>query len=547
MQDAYDEPVTGAEVNAPSATSGQAAAEESANAAGGSSASIIARLAPAMPSRSWIGWLGPLAVTLIGGILRFASLGRPNGIAFDETYYPFEALSYLRYGYEQGKVDKANEILLSFTGDWHALNIFNGEPAFVVHPPLGKWTLALGELMFGANPFGWRFPMAVLGTLSILIVARTMRRMTRSDLIGTLAGLLLALDGMHLVLSRTGLLDMTLSFWVLVAFALLVLDRDVTRRRLARRADVDTWQGTRWGPPLGLRPLRWAAILALGLACSVKWSGMYFAVAFLLMSLVWDVGARRIVGVRSPWVATAARSLPSTVAIAGGGIVAVYLASWTGWFLNPDAYGRAWADAHPSSWIPASVRSLWHYHAEAWNFHVTLSSPHAYASNPLSWPFQSRPTSFFWEAPKLGEKGCEVDSCAQEVLALGNPVIWWVGIVAIIHQAWRWLARRDWRSGAVLVGIAAGWLPWMLYLNRTIFTFYTVVFVPYLVMALAMTLGALLGPSTGSPTRRRWGAFAVGAIVLLVVIVAWWMYPVWTGVVMPRSEWQLRMWMPTWI
>ena len=508
---------------------------------------LAARLYPAMPSRGILGWIGPLAVTIIGGILRFASLGRPNGIAFDETYYPFEALSYLRFGYEQGKVEKAHEILLGSDGNWRLLNIFTGDAAFVVHPPLGKWTLALGELMFGATPFGWRFPMAVLGTLSILIVARTLRRMTRSDLIGTLAGLLLALDGMHLVLSRTGLLDMTLSFWVLVAFALLVLDRDRMRHRLSLRDDLDLWAGTKWGPYLGLRPLRWAAIGALGLACSVKWSGMYFAVAFLLMSLVWDAGARKAIGVRHPWVATAIRGLPSTTLVAAVGIVAIYLASWTGWFLNPDAYGRTWADTHPASWIPASLRSLWHYHADAWNFHVTLSSPHAYSSNPLSWLLQTRPTSFFWEAPKLGEKGCEVASCAQEVLALGNPIIWWVGIVAIVHQLWRWAARRDWRSGAVLVGIAAGWLPWMLYLNRTIFTFYTVVFVPYLVMALAMSLGALLGPATGSRVRRRWGAFAVGAIMLLVVLVAWWMYPVWTGMVLPYDEWQLRMWMPTWI
>ena len=66
------------------------------------------------------------------------------------------------------------------------------DPAFVVHPPLGKWTIALGEYVFGATPFGWRIAVAILGTLSILMVARITRRLTRSNLIGTLAGFLLA-------------------------------------------------------------------------------------------------------------------------------------------------------------------------------------------------------------------------------------------------------------------------------------------------------------------------------------------------------------------
>ena len=115
------------------------------------------------------------------------------------------------------------------------------------------------------------------------------------------------------------------------------------------------------------------------------------------------------------------------------------------------------------------------------------------------------------------------------------------------HKCWRWIARRDWRAGAVLVGIAAGWLPWLLYLNRTIFTFYTIVYVPFVVTALAMSMGTMIGPSSASESRRRWGALAAGALLLLIVLVAWWMYPIWTGQVLPYEQWKLRMWMPTWV
>ena len=87
--------------------------------------------------------------------------------------------------------------------------------------------------MFGVTPFGWRFVTAVLGTLAVLMVARIGRRLTRSTLLGTIAGLLLALDGLSIVLSRTAILDGIVAFFVLAAFGALLVDRDRMRSRLA--------------------------------------------------------------------------------------------------------------------------------------------------------------------------------------------------------------------------------------------------------------------------------------------------------------------------
>ena len=511
-------------------------------------ASLPLRLFPPMPSSGLRGWIGPIIVTVIGGLLRFVNLGQPNKLIFDETYYAKDALSLLRFGYEKQFVEKADELLLQSDGNWHTIEIFKEPAAFVVHPPLGKWTIAAGEYLFGVTPFGWRFSVAVLGTLSILMIARITRRLTRSDLIGSIAGLLLAVEGVHLVLSRTGLLDMILMFWVLAAFGLLLIDRDRMRRKLGEivsRDGIDNL-ATQWGPRLGLRPYRWAAAAALGLACSVKWSGLWFLALFAIMSVVWDVSARRAVGVRRPWAATILRDAPlaglSFVAIAA----VVYLVSWSGWFLTEGGWDRAWAASQPDSILPAALRSLFHYHAEAWRFHVGLDSGHAYDSNALSWPFLTRPTAFYWNAIKDGSQGCPTDNCAAEVLALGNPIIWWAAIFALLHQVWRWVGRRDWQAGAILIGVFAGWVPWLLYLDRTIFSFYTVVYVPFVVMALAMTLGTILGSAAASAKRRRNGALVVGLFLLVVIAAAWWFYPIWTGEMIPYDSWRLRMWMPTW-
>ncbi|MGC5016893.1 phospholipid carrier-dependent glycosyltransferase, partial [Streptosporangium sp. DT93] len=167
------------------------------------------------------------------------------------------------------------------------------------HPPLGKWMIGVGEQWFGMTPFGWRFAAAVVGVVSILILARTARRMTRSTMLGCLAGLLLAVEGLHLVLSRTALLDIFLMFWVLAGFACLVVDRDHSRARL-----VDWYERSPLsdrGPHLGVRPWRLAAGLCLGAACAVKWSGAFYLIAFAVLSLAWDAGARRAVGLRRPY------------------------------------------------------------------------------------------------------------------------------------------------------------------------------------------------------------------------------------------------------
>ena len=520
---------------------------------------LAEQLHPPMPDDRLVGWIVTLGVTALAAVLRFVDLARPHAVVFDETYYMKDALSFLRFGYEHTTVDKANDIILGGNGDWRTVDVFTGTGSFVVHPPVGKWTIALGEYLFGVTPFGWRFMPALLGTLAVLVTVRIGRRLTRSTLIGGLAGFLLAIDGMAIVMSRTALLDGTLMFWGLVAFACLLLDRDRTRRRLADHVlgfqtdrDAIAALGAGIGPLTGLRPWRWAAGLALGLACATKWSGIWFLVAFGLMTVVWDIGMRRSIGVRveQAWRGALLEGLAAMVSIVGTAVV-VYVASWVGWLRTDGGYDRQWAATNPADgpwgFVPDALRSLWHYHSEMLRFNTTLSSPHSYQSNAWSWLLQTRPTSFFYESYDLGSHGCTVDKCSAEVLALGNPFIWWGATAALIYLAWRWFTRRDWRAGAVVLAILAGWAPWLGFQGRTIFTFYSVAFVPFMCLALALMLMTWLGPPGASLARRRTGVIWVGLYVLLCVAGSWFFYSIWTAETIPYTLWHIHMWFPTWV
>ncbi len=507
-----------------------------------------------------VGWVGPLLVTLVAGLARFWNLGSPKAVIFDETYYAKDAWALIHRGFEVNWPKDANDKILATGGHVPIPH----DASYVVHPPVGKYVIGIGEWMFGFDPFGWRFMTAVLGTLCVLMVCRIGRRIFRSTFLGCLAGALLAVDGLSYVMSRTALLDSVLVFFVVAAFGCLILDRERTRGQLAAALPVDEH-----GLPhpdaevaatlrLGRRPWRLLAGLCLGLGAATKWNGFIFLAAFALMSVLWDVGSRRVAGAERPYRAVLRRDVVpafvSTVPVA----VATYVLSWLGWILSPDdgtgGYFRNWAVTDGKgggwSWLPDWVRSMWHYEHEVWNFNTTLSSPHTYQSNPWSWLVDGRPVSYFYESPKPGAQGCPTDAtekCAREVLALGTPLLWWAACFALLYVLWRWFFRRDWRAGAILCGVAAGYLPWFNYQERTIFYFYAVVFAPFLCLALAMMLGAIIG-KPGSPERRRViGAAAAGGLVLLIAWNFIYFWPIYTGDAIPVDSWRSRMWLDTWV
>lgn len=495
------------------------------------------------------GWVGPLLMAGLGGILRFWSLGRPHQLVFDETYYVKQGVSMLDHGVEMRVPDSLKTPDVLFTHG--TTTVFGTEGDMVVHPPVGKWVIAAGEWLWGpASSVGWRFSVAVLGTLSILMVGRAARRMFGSTLLGTIAAFLLAFEGHHFVHSRTGLLDLIVMFWALAAFCALLIDRDRSRERLARSVGVvprNTGIGT--GPWLGARPWRWVAGVCLGLAAGTKWSGLFFLVAFGLMTVWWDMGARRAAGIRH-WAfgAVAKDGILAFVAMVGTAFV-TYAVSWTGWFVTRTGYQRTWAETHQDEgiqWLPESVRSLIHYHQDIYNFHVGLRDDHPYKSNPWSWIVQGRPTSFFYEGPKRGEDGCTVDFCSKAITSVGTVTIWWLATMALAFLLWHWILRRDWRAGAILAGFAGGYLPWFMYQQRTIYAFYSVAFVPWVVLAATFVLGLVLGGRKVSRARRLVGIVAVGGYCLLTLAVFAFFWPVYTAQVIPYGQWFLRGWFPSW-
>lgn len=174
-------------------------------------------------------------------------------------------------------------------------------------------------------------------------------------------------------------------------------------------------------------------------------------------------------------------------------------------------------------------------------FHTGLTEKHSYQANPWSWIIMGRPTSFFYESPK----GCGSKSCAQEVLALGTPILWWLGAIALLvligvnlHN----FAMRELDMASLIpfLGIVAGYLPWFFFQKRTVFTFYAIAFEPFVILAIV-----LLAKLAYEYDERMKYVIALAVIAIAINFI--YFYPIFTGTITTYEAWYSRMWWSSWI
>ena len=428
--------------------------------------------------------LSAATLGLVALIFRIWHLQYPKGFVFDEVYYAQNANSLLHHGVE--------------------LDPKTGAAQFIVHPPIGKWVIAAGIKLFGYHEFGWRISAALVGGASVVLIFYVAKRLFDNYFLSLAAGILTLSDGIHLVMSRTALLDIFLMFFTLLGFFFL------------------------------LRSSHWLAGASLGLAAATKWSGAYYLLAYLLFTLYVDYRANRAMEVDEPAKQTIKERLLLRISQYVILPTSVYILSWVGWFANSSGWDRTWSKNILKSW--------WHYQGEILNFHTHLTTPHTYSANPWSWLIMGRPTAFFYQEPST----CGAAKCSQEVLALGTPLLWWSGVIAIAITFGYWIARREWQSGLLLLSLAAGYLPWFEWQKRTVFTFYVIAFEPFIVLIIVYALSKFLEPDRfGYISKRRRVAswLFIGAIAVNFLDF----FPLFTGGITSYSHWSSMMWFPSWI
>jgi dolichyl-phosphate-mannose--protein O-mannosyl transferase len=408
--------------------------------------------------RAW-----PIAAILTFALsIRLWRLSLPTGYIFDEVYYAKNANS-----------------LLSSAVELDA----QGQAEFVVHPPFGKWLIAIGIRFFGNEEFGWRFTSAIFGTLSILLFYLIVKKLFNSEFLSITAALLMAFDGLNLVMSRVALLDIFLMFFILLSIYFLITNN------------------------------LWLSGSAIGLAISIKWSAAFLIPLVILFVVVYNkVTFRNLYKVVSQFTL-----LP----------ISIYFASWSGWIFS----SQGWARQSESN----VFASLWNYHLQILDFHQGLDDKHAYQANPWSWLVLGRPTSFYYESPS----DCGAEKCAQEILAIGTPLLWWISIFAVAITFGFLVTKLERAAAIILLGFAGTYLPWFFIQSRTTFYFYSISILPFLILALIYCFNQLLNIAN----YKKY----IISFVILVAINFIYFLPIYLGISIPYSQWLSRMWFESWI
>jgi dolichyl-phosphate-mannose-protein mannosyltransferase len=463
------------------------------------------------PAWARLDWLLISLVTAGAGLVRLAGLSRPVGLVFDEIFYAQNACRYVIGTGECGIEGLASR----------------------AHPPLGNWIIGLGIKLFGYEAFGWRVMAAVAGTITVALLYLLMRRLFAGHLAPTAASIgatasagLLGTDLLHVAQSRVGMLDASLTLFVVAAVTFAVLDRDRTRDRPWRSSPAG------WLRRLALgRPWLLLTGASLGAAIAVKWSGAYLALGLLPLIAAWEISARR----RGPdlpdatprpwrsatWLAIREEG-PRGVILLGLVPVVVYLCAYIG-RMPGELIGLPWQEG--TVW-----RGIWEHQADMLRFHTTLAGDHPYESPPWSWLLIKRPVAYYFAVQ---------DDSYREILALGNPLTWWPAALALVGISFAWLrARADARRPelVLLVAALATYLPWLILSGSRsqVFIWYLLPTIPFLYGALGVLAGRLWSSLAG---RIAGGAYA--AVVLASFIF---FFPIVSALPISPDEWRARIW-----
>ena len=372
------------------------------------------------------------------------------------------------------------------------------EPYETTHPPLGKLLISAGISLFGMNPFGWRVMGALFGIAMVPLFYVLAKRLFGRTGYAALSALLLAFDFLHYTQSRIATVDVfAVGFILLAYYALYEYYR------------IAVLEGAAWGRTL--IPLTVSA-LGIGLASAVKWIGLYAGAGIVaLLMTIWlsPTFNRRRLPTTLAWTTALFTLIP----------VLVYLASYIPFMRLP-------GPGHGLEEVLDAQKSMFAYHSG-------LVATHPFSSAWWEWPLVRRPVWYY------GGRA-EGSGTVTSIAAMGNPAIWWAGILAAAYAAFGLRKDRSFPAAFAIIGLAAQFVPWM-FVSRLTFLYHFYASVPFLILCV---VGAWRRLVSERLTTSRWifgYAAASGALFAMF-------YPILSGVPIDRSYVMHALrWFPGWI
>ena len=385
---------------------------------------------------------------------------------FDEVYYARTAYEYL-----------------------HGLS-----PYSWVHPPLGMLLIAIGIIIFGMNPVGWRIIPNLTGVIMIGVIYLLAKRLFNSRKAAIISSVLLMFDCMHFTMSRMASIDSSMTLFIVCEYYFLL---GYLQNTLTGRSNQ------------AVRSLLWCGFF-LGLAAATKWEGVY-TVPLILLCLVYCELIYKKPSLKH-FILTTGRCIVLLVIIP----IAIYLLSYCSYFMHDPAQNIF-------NFVLHLQKAMWDYHSS-----YALNVTHPYASNWWSWPLLVKPLSLYYWQNNSG--------LASSVVLIGNPAIWWGGLLAVIGILFYATREKDYIAWVIVLMIASLYLPWI-FVGRLSFIYYFYAVTPFWILAIAYILKRFI----------RQNLEVVYLYMMLVIVLFVTFYPVISGIPFSRAYvLKYLWWLPGW-
>ncbi len=432
-------------------------------------------IAPVLLPQWWV----LIPIEIIAFLSRFIGLGTYHGLIYDEYYYVTAADVLLHH---------KPPVLVSHM-------VYGIDPNLLSAPPFAKEVIAASIWMFGNNPWIWRLPSALLGSLVPVAVYFFAQAIFSNRWVSALSAGLAAVDGLMVSTSRLALLDS-------IAFPFVVLNLLMFWH---------LWQRIREGKSISVSWL-WVFGVTLGLGFSAKWIGAQ------TILMVWIILA---LSIRSLWRA------PSRWMVAAS-VTVIPLFTY---FLT---YYYAFGSGFHQSWLPRNVflawgKLQWLILKNMW----TLKFFQPWTANAWTWLGLPRPTAYLWV---VGSHS------TIRMLAFSDPVLIWMGALSVLGLVCYDIGKhRRFKPYTLffVVWFFVFYGTW-LFTPRSKFNYYFLSMMPMLIMAFSFAAVTLV--QAHKKWERAAGYTGLGTVLVSTV----YLFPLWVGFPMPNGFYHSIFWSSTW-
>jgi dolichyl-phosphate-mannose-protein mannosyltransferase len=330
-------------------------------------------------------------------------------------------------------------------------DILHVEPYENTHPPLGKYIISLGIMLFGMNPFGWRFMGALFGVLMLPVFYHMLKRLFGSSFLSFCGTTLFAFDFMHFTQTRIATIDTYSVFFILLMYDAMIifLQKDYIHSRLK---DL-------------LIPLLLSGIF-MGLGIASKWTVAYAAVGLAVLLFAKIIIVYK--GVKGTKDMSAFKSQTLSLCL------------WCVILFISIPFAIYYCAFLPLTTLPQNIYDIndrfMAYQVHMYEYHSQLKATHYFASPWYEWPLDIRNIWYSVSYDYDGTGSVSTISC------LGNPILWWSCLSAFIFTTVTAIKDKNRTASIIVIGFLSSYLPWVL-VSRLTFVYHYFTSVPFIIMA----------------------------------------------------------------